>query len=173
MADPNEPDYDRIRGVLERAVARVCPRQMAGQREDIVQAAMLRVLEAGRRREQNGIRTTSYLWQVAYTTTIDEIRRSSRRKEVALEEGREEHPAFAVQPGLAVEAERRHLGLEIQDCLARLIEPRRLAAILHLHGFRADESALALGWNVKRVQNLTYRALADLRRCLESKGIRP
>ena len=30
-----------------------------------------------------------------------------------------------------------------------------------------------LGWNAKRADNLVYRGLADLRRCLTAKGIEP
>jgi len=165
-----DDEATRLREVLVRAVARVCPRHLASQRDDIVQNALMRVLEIQRRGEQNAVRTSSYLWQAAYTATIDEIRRRSRRKEVALEDTAAEGP---VQASRVDEEERRRIGLEIARCLARLAPPRRHAVGLYLFGFQADESARVLGWNAKRAQNLTYRGLADLRRCLESKGVRP
>ena len=65
------------------------------------------------------------------------------------------------------------LGVGIRDCLGGLAEPRRLAVLLHLEGFRAEEASRVLHWDVKRVQNLIYRGLADLRRCLEGKGLVP
>jgi len=158
-------DPTQLREVLVRAVARVCPPFLASQREDIVQNALMRVLPGiGRPGEQDPIRTSSYLWQAAYTATMDEIRRRSRRKEVALEESAADRPAGASDP---------ELGLEIRDCLERLAPPRRRAVGLHLFGFHAEEAARALGQDVKHMQNLTYRGLADLRRCLEAKGIRP
>lgn len=160
----------RLREVLVRAVARVCPRHLRNQQDDIVQNALTRVLEIQRKGEQNAVRTSSYLWQAAYTATIDEIRRRSRRKEVALEDTAAEGPPRST----SVDEEERHrIGLEIRDCLGRLAPPRRHAVGLYLFGFQADESARVLGSNVKRTQNLTYRGLADLRRCLESKGVRP
>jgi len=163
-------DATRLREVLVRAVARVCPRHLASQRDDIVQNALMRILEITRKGEQHAVRTSSYLWQAAYTATIDEIRRLSRRKEVALDATATEGSIDTRQP----DPELRHqVGLEIRDCLGRLAPPRRRAVGLYLFGFQAEESARVLGWNVKRARNLTYRGLADLRRCLEAKGIRP
>jgi len=63
------------------------------------------------------------------------------------------------------------LGLGIRDCLTRLAEQRRAAVLLHLEGFRAEEVSRVLGWDLKRIRNLTYRGLADLRRCLADKGL--
>jgi len=163
-------DATRLREVLVRAVARVCPPHLAAQRDDIVQNALMRVLEITRRGEQNAVRTSSYLWQAAYTATIDEIRRLSRRKEVALDA---QPDRTAIEAPRHDEEQRHQIGLEIRDCLGRLAPPRRRAVGLYLLGFQAEESARVLGSKVKHMQNLTYRGLADLRRCLESKGIRP
>ena len=44
---------------------------------------------------------------------------------------------------------------------------------LHLHGFSAEQAARSLGYLLKRVQNLTYRGLAELRKCLRTKGAVP
>jgi RNA polymerase sigma-70 factor (ECF subfamily) len=30
-----------------------------------------------------------------------------------------------------------------------------------------------MGWTEKKAENLVYRGLADLRRCLSAKGLRP
>ena len=166
-----DKELARLRAVLSAAVARVCPRRLAHLREDIVQAAILRVIESQRRSEQPGIRTASYLWKVAYTAMVDELRRVDRRREVPMEDGLLENPPDAAVS--AHDASDRHLGIEIRDCIARLIEPRRVSVVLHLLGFQAEEAALSLGWGLKRLRNLTYRGLADLRRCLEAKGLKP
>jgi len=167
------PDYESLRTVLERAVARVCPRSLAAQREDIVQAAVIRVMEVLRKGEQDEIRSSSYLWQVATSVTVDEIRRATRRKEVSLDELAPEGQVSGARLDPEQETAGRELGNEIRDCLTRLIRPRRLAVTLHLYGFRAEEAQRVLGWGVKRIRNLTYRGLADLRRCLEAKGLAP
>jgi DNA-directed RNA polymerase specialized sigma24 family protein len=37
---------------------------------------------------------------------------------------------------------------------------------LYLEGLKASEIGRALGWTEKRVQNMVYRGLEDLRECL-------
>ncbi len=177
-ASPGD-DYDRIRQVLERAVARICPARWADRRLDIVQAALLRLLEMDRRAEiasggeKEGPRSASYLWQVAYTAMVDEMRRVGRRREVSLDDARAADPA--IEAPAAPDGHERciDLGRAIQGCLERLVEPRRLAVALHLEGFRAAESARALGWDITRIRNLVFRGMDDLRRCLEGRGVRP
>jgi len=150
---------------LRAAVARACPRDLAHHREDLVQVAMLRVLERERADEQDPIRTASYLWRVAYSVIADELRK--RRTEAGGLRGTSMVEEVKQDQGVPSP----ELGLAIRDCLALLAEPRRLAVLLHLQGFRAEESTRVLRWNVKRVQNLTYRGLADLRSCLAGKGL--
>lgn len=156
---------------LRTAVGRACPSDLGSLREDLVQAALLRVLEHEGQGEQNQVRTASYLWRVAFSVIADELRRRraeelrSRRSGV----GEERSQAGATPPP--------EVGVGIRDCLGGLAEQRRMAVLLHLEGFRAEEASRVLHWvlhwDVKRVQNLTYRALADLRRCLEEKGLVP
>ena len=67
----------------------------------------------------------------------------------------------------------REIRRGVRDCLLTLVRPRRLAVTLHLQGHSVRESAQLLEWNPKRVENLIYRGLGDLRRCLAGKGIAP
>jgi len=173
MHDPGGLDLERMRAVLERAVARACPRRLADRREDIVQAALLKVIEIHRRGEAEALSKPSYLWQVAYSATVDEIRRIARRKEVSFDAPDSPGAAAESLAALGDDIARRDLGREIHDCLERLDEPRRLAASLHLHGFSAPEAAVALRWTLSRARNLVFRGIGDLRRCLEGKGIHP
>jgi RNA polymerase sigma-70 factor (ECF subfamily) len=111
---------------------------------------------------------------VAYTTLVDEIRRLRRRPEVPLEESTGsglEATAAAIGPEQQYAG--REVGRAVRDCLVLLIQPRRLAVVLHLQGHTVPEAAAILGWTAKRTENLVYRGLADLRRCLEGKGISP
>lgn len=166
-------DYERIRAQLARSVARTCPRSLAHMREDIVQNAMLRVLEIQRRGELNPSPPASYLWKVAYTATIDEIRRVRRRSEEALEKM---EPGAARRSTSDTSAEERamwDLGRTVRGCLASMQERRRLVVGLHLLGHELSECARLSGWTFNQVRNLLYRGLADLRRCLASKGVTP
>ncbi len=117
--------------------------------------ALVRLLErpAG---EGTTPRGASYLWRVAYTVVIDEIRRFRRqqRQSEQLDRGDGRTPGPEVRS-------------EILECLRGLQDRRRTAVTLHLQGFRTGEVAAALGWTEKQAENLVYRGLADLRACLE------
>jgi RNA polymerase sigma-70 factor (ECF subfamily) len=138
-----------------------------------VQAALLRVVEIRGAREGDAGFNSSYLWKVAYTATVDEIRRLRRRREVTLEEAGAEITMASPQPGPEEDRAGREIGRQIQDCLALMVEPRRLAVVLHLQGHSVPEAARLLGWSEKRAENLTYRGLADLRSCLRARGVEP
>jgi RNA polymerase sigma-70 factor, ECF subfamily len=149
-----------MRAVLLRAVRHHCPAELQSQTEDLAHTAWLRIMErkAG---EDLGTLEPSYLWRVAFTVVIDEIRRRSAR--VSQAETLKAVPR-PVLPGPDV-------GAEIRDCLEKLPEARQLPVILHLQGFRNEEIGRALQSNEKRAENLVYRGLEQLRRCLAAKGI--
>jgi RNA polymerase sigma-70 factor (ECF subfamily) len=153
--DPDPGSIERIRQVLIRAVERHCPPALAAQREDLVQMALVRLLERPPG-EGTTPRGASYLWRVAYTVIIDEIRRFRRQQRQAEQLPRDERGT----PGPEARS-------EILDCLGALQDRRRTAVTLHLEGFRTAEVATALGWTEKQAENLVYRGLADLRACLE------
>ena len=91
--DPDPGSIERIRQVLIRAVERHCPVALAAHREDLVQMALIRLLERPRG-EGSTPRGASYLWRVAYTVVIDEIRRFRRQQRQAeqLPEGERRTP---------------------------------------------------------------------------------
>lgn len=172
-----EDDYARLRGDLARAVHRICPSWLASRADDLVQVALLRVLELRRKSEENARLSPSYLRKVAYSALIDEIRRWRRRREVPLEtEDGGIDPAAEQESGLPDPEERstgREAGRAIRDCLGIVVRPRRLAVTLHLQGHSVPEIGRLMGWSSKKADNLVYRGLADLRECLGSKGVRP
>jgi RNA polymerase sigma-70 factor, ECF subfamily len=166
-----ERDLARVREDLVRAVARVCPKALADRADDLVQVALMRLVEVHRRSEGKAEFSSFYLRKAAYSAVIDEIRRQRRRQEVPLDaEESEFHPATP-QPDPESSSAGEEIGRAIRDCLARLVRPRRLAVTLHLQGHRVAEAARLLGWSVKKVENLVYRGLADLRGCLTAKGM--
>jgi RNA polymerase sigma-70 factor, ECF subfamily len=147
-------DTERLRAVLLRAVERQCPPELAAHREDFVQLALLRLLDRSRSEGTRPLRA-SYLWKVAYTVIIDEIRRFRRQQR----QGEALAGGDPVVPGPDVRA-------EIQDCLQGLQDRRRVAVTLYLEGFGTSEVAQAMGWTIKQAENLIYRGVADLRDCL-------
>ena len=67
----------------------------------------------------------------------------------------------------------RELGGKVRGCLKAMQRERRLAVMLLLQGHTVPEIAAVLGWVVKRADNMAYRGLADLRRCLSVQGYAP
>lgn len=115
---------------------------------------------------------SSYIYKVAHSALIDEIRRVTRRRETDLDDPSVSAVVVDTKDPERVAASRQ-IGRSIQDCLARIKEERRLAVTLYLQGHTGPEMARILDWAAKRVENLVYRGLADLRECLMSKGIEP
>jgi RNA polymerase sigma-70 factor, ECF subfamily len=117
---------------------------------------------------------TSYLYRVAHSALVDEIRRVRRRREEDLPDDKVETYADASEPPDPERlAASREIGRGIQNCLSRLNRDRRLAVTLYLQGHTVPEAARILDWSAKRTENLVYRGLADLRECLMAKGMRP
>lgn len=166
-----------IRAGLVRAVQRICPPWLASRSEDLVQVAMMRVLDIQRRSEGNAQFSPSYLRKVAYSALVDEIRRWRRRKEAPLEtDDGGIDPAVEQAAGAPDPEERsggREIGGAIRDCLRRMVDARRSAVVLHLQGHSVPEIGKLMGWPGKRADNLVYRGMNDLRECLESKGVTP
>jgi RNA polymerase sigma-70 factor (ECF subfamily) len=162
-----------LRRQLVRAVERTCPRWLAADSDDLVQTALLRVMEIARRREGEAEFSSFYLRRAAYSVVVDEIRRRRRRGEVSLEpEAEGEEPARpSREPDPEKVSASRELGRAISDCLGHLVRPRRIATTLHLQGHRIREVGDLMGWTEKKAENLIYRGLADLRNCLKSQGI--
>jgi len=170
----SEDSAAEMRAVLQRAVRRICPRRLVDRSDDLVQVAMMRVLEVRGRSEGLGTVPASYLYKVAYTTLVDEIRRLSRRPEVPLEdEGREDGPPAPALHSPEDRLAAAELGEAIHQCLGGLGRDRRMAVTLYLQGHTVPQAATLLAWDAKRTENLVYRGLADLRSCLESKGLKP
>lgn len=167
------PDLESLRERLAAAVARVCPHWLRDQREDLVQTALVRIMEIMRREEKEGSFNATYLWRTAYSVTLDEIRRARWKREVPLED----EPGGASAPGRRADPERvaalRETGEGVRACLRGLLPPRRRAVLLHFLGYAPRDAAVILGKSARQISNLIYRGLGDLRRCLERKGLAP
>lgn len=166
-------DLEEVRRHLVAAMRRVCPPSIADEAEDLVQRALIKLMKSQTKSEENRTVSASYLWRVAYTAVIDEIRRRDRRREVSLIENSAVAIPIASQPDPEREAASRGIGDAIRDCLQRIVEARRRAVTLHLVGHTVPEIARLLNQRPKQTDNLVYRGMADLRRCLSGKGITP
>ncbi len=174
----SEARWTTLRAALARAVRRQCPRWLSDHAEDLVQAALIKVMAVSSAGEGNRPLSSFYLYRVAHSALVDEIRRHQRRREVALEvDESQEHPREVVQPRAMGDPEqdaaRRELGVAVRGCLLSMTSDRRQAVMLYLQGHSVPDAARLLGWTAKRTENLVYRGLGDLRCCLRAKGHRP
>jgi RNA polymerase sigma-70 factor (ECF subfamily) len=140
-----------------------------------VQAAVMRVMQVVAKQtsegEGNRVFASSYLYKVAHSALVDEIRRVRRRREDDLDEGEVASVAVSYQDPERIAAS-REIGRGILDCLSQMTRDRRLAVTLYLQGHSVPDASRVLDWPVKRTENLVYRGLAALRQCLLAKGIR-
>jgi RNA polymerase sigma-70 factor (ECF subfamily) len=175
VAPPSSSDVvevnDRLRADVERAVRKVCPRWLVDQIDDLTQTATLRVVQRLRDTADTSVVFTSgYIYRAAYTALIDEIRRRRRLRETPIDPD-----LFAASQ--AERPDRRAASRAIREavtkCLSALAMPRRRAVMLRLQGHSLDEMSALLDAPRKRVDNLLYRGLADLRLCLKSRGVEP
>ena len=169
------PSYEQTiaaaREVLTRAVTRHCPPALLDRREDLVQDALMRVEP---RMREGEVLPNSYLWKTAHTTIIDELRRerSMTRRHDGLATV---HAAGEGDPSVGPDAHIRDTETRdaVRECMHELNDDRQSAVSLYLQGHGVPEIAALIDAPRKRVENLVYRSLAALRKCLEGKGVRP
>jgi len=167
---------DRIDDLTRRVVAAVrrnCPPWLGTQTEDIAQNVLLKLVKYREKHDGKPTFSSVYVEKAASGAVVDEIRRVCRRREGAMSDPEESERMESGAPGPERDSSSREIGLGIVDCLNRLIEPRRVAVTLYLNGCTVPEASGRLRWSLRRTESLVYRGLADLRRCLERKGLRP
>ncbi len=172
---PSEPrpvaSAAALRAALQQRVRRYCPAWMQDEVDDLVQIAWMRLDETLKKNEGNRTDAAHYVGRLAYCVTVDEIRRRRRRHEVPVEGLEYTLSSEAVDPQRALGA--REIGDAIEACLKRLLPRRRSAVAVYLQGHSLRDTGALLGWTAKRAENMVFRGLADLRRCLAGKGIKP
>ncbi len=174
VADAMSPEaLEELRRRIVAAVRRTCPGRLAADAEDIVQTVLARLVLAPRPGEGNPSYSSMYVMKAAHGATVDELRRLARRREDSLEVVTTPDTVTAPDAGPERRAVSEEIARGVRNCLARLVRPRRLAVTLYLQGCTVPETAGILRWSGKKTENLVYRGLADLRRCLATKGLQP
>ena len=168
-----ETTFSDLRRRVTAAVRRHCPVWLASQAEDIAQNVVLKLHKSMDARDGNRTFSSVYLEKSASGAVVDEIRRACRRRESPVEEPSALDRVAIPQRSPEDQAASGEVACGILDCLTRLIRPRRLAVTLYLYGCTVPEASRRLGWALRKTESLVYRGLADLRVCLERKGLRP
>ena len=167
---------DQYGRFLRGVIARLCPRNLGVQFDDIEQEARLRLwkaLQSERKIED----AASYLYRIAATATIDAVRRVQARREETLDrEGDDEGDLppihlSAPESSLELSTARKLLMQRVAKVLERWPPERRLLLNLHLLGFTTQEIAQQLDWTEPKARNLVYRTLHGLRESLRAAGV--
>ena len=162
-------DVDRLRAELLHAIRKICPSWLASEAEDLAQLATGRVLD--RLKDGSGVTLQrAYLYRVAYSVLVDEIRRRRRRPEVQIDP---DFVASSGEPSPDRRLKAHEIAAAIRRCLSKLITDRRRAVTLHLLGHSTAEIVALLGWQRKQAENLIFRGMSDLRACLTAGGVTP
>ena len=168
----DEREYATLRKAIVRAVRRACPGWLSSHSEDIAQIAMTKivgVLEGGKPLAEL---SKAYVARVAYNAVVDEIRRHRRRHALAAVE--DEPPSSPTRrSGRSGRSRARSSGSRSKSASKGWRRSRRVAVGLYLEGRGATEIAQMFQWKRKQADNLVYRGLADLRKCLGAKGFTP
>jgi RNA polymerase sigma-70 factor (ECF subfamily) len=172
---PPDPEAraEYLRTLLTAAVRRSCPGWLESQIEDLVHGCVIKVMAILEKNEGKGDLSPSYMWRVAYSAVIDEIRRRRRLREVPIETQEGVLDLRSSFPGPERQTISSGVAKGIRSCLAALPQARRTAVTLHLLGHSVPEIARLLEWKSKRADNLVYRGIDDLRQCLRAKGVTP
>jgi RNA polymerase sigma-70 factor, ECF subfamily len=174
---PSDERWTPLVSAMTRAVRRQCPSWLRAEADDIAQRALAKIVAAEKVGEGKPPLAPFYLYKLAHSALVDEIRRRRRRQEVALDDVSDVAPEERAAPRLVRTPEShaafRELGSAVRDCLIAMKRERRLSVALYLQEHTVPEAARILGWGLKRTENLVYRGLADLRACLEAKGHKP
>jgi len=168
-----DPQFEVLRRRVVSAVRRHCPPRLAGEAEDIAQNVLVKLLKSAKKSAGNKTFSSVYLEKSACGAVVDEIRRACRRREDPVQDPDGMDAMASKQAGPERGSASGEIARGILDCLTRLSRSRRLVVTLYLHGCTVPEAAARRGWTLTKTESLVYRGMADLRCCLERKGLTP
>ena len=161
----------KIPCILLAIVRRLTPCWMRPETEDLTQQALVRVAGAYRRDPSRTL-NKSYLNQVARSVVLDHVRKH-RDRTVTADTDVVDRAAACRTTDPELQAANGQTAAAIQQAVAALLPDRAAAVRLYLAGHSGPEIARQLGTSRKRVENLTYRGLKDLRANLAAAGFTP
>lgn len=168
-----ERDIEEIIGQFARLIRQVIQKNLHRgddiDLEDIEQEVRLKIwkfLKKGKKVDN----LASYIKRVAYSTTIDELRRMMKQRPTRDQEGMKK--VFDNIHGPARRAGDSSPEVRLEDAETRqsvgalidtLSENRRRVLHLYLSGMSIEEISESLAWDRPRVRHLFYRGLDDLK----------
>lgn len=155
--------YSRL---IRSAIGRVAGPLMSSEAEDIEQKVLISLWRS-MPGEQMPSHPSSYLYKAAVRETVRTMTGRNRVHVVELDDNQHDD-----QPTPEQALESKELGVAIRDAMTTLLPDRKRAVQAHLMGFDVQEIMTMQDWPYNKARNLISRGMADLRRELESRGIR-
>lgn len=140
--------------------------------DEVVQELRLRMWKSLGTAEMIRRAKPTYIYRVAISASIDIIRRRRARKvdAASLDDGADTMPDPHRSADMQIEGQ--EVTAAVHRAVSLLAESRRAVVRMYLAGYDREEIGNLLGWSEAKTRNLLYRGLADLRKTLESWGIR-
>ncbi len=166
---------ERLSALVRRVVAAHLHKNDSVYLEDIEQEVKLKIYDYLRKGKkiQN---LASYIKRMAYSTTIDELRKA--RKQTPPQEATELRHVYLLtehlrpgdsEPSPHTFLEKKEWRARILRNLERLGENRRQVLRLYLDGFSIDEICEFFGWDPVKVRHLLYRGIDDLKKLIRAE----
>jgi RNA polymerase sigma-70 factor (ECF subfamily) len=165
---------------LRNVIASVVPANLGIQIDDIQQEVRIKLWKAFQK-DLEIKDYASYIHRIAFTTTIDAIRRVKARKEeqfftanAADESSNRTNINNSVadqSPGVDEIVESEEILRHIERILSTMNANSRSVIKLYLQGLNTTETAAVCGWSEPKARNVLYRALNVLRNELKAAGI--
>jgi RNA polymerase sigma factor (sigma-70 family) len=171
-------EYGRL---IRSVVRKVCRARPVIDVEDVEQEVRLKLWKVLSNRTEID-HFPSYVYRVAYSVAIDQLRRVDVRPEDQFFAGESDDAGNAETGELErVPADSRVAPDRLAACreaaavvgaeVERLSDKRRQAVKLYLLGMNHVEISTTTGWSESVARNHLYRGLADLREALAARGI--
>lgn len=137
---------------------------------DIAQQVFIRVWRSAPRYEPSA-KFTTWLFTITRNLVFNEMRKRSRRKEVSIEEERENDPpkqfAHPTAPSADILTQQAELEKALDRAIQSLPEKQRLAVVMRRYQDAPYEDICAvLGMSLPAVKSLLFRARTELRKHL-------
>ena len=174
IAAGDEVAFEQLFERYRRHVARVASRFFAQreQMEEIIQDSFTKAYFAlGTYHGTHAASFKAWLTQIAVNSCYDQLRRTRRRPEQALDSSDNESHQFAIQLRAmdpASDVERTAVSRDLAEKLLARLSPddRMVLTLLDVEGFSVAEIADFTKWSVSKVKVRAHRARAHLRKVL-------
>jgi RNA polymerase sigma-70 factor (ECF subfamily) len=171
-----EQVIERYSALIKAVIARTYSGGLELNADDIVQEVKIKLWKELSKQEKI-VNLKAFICQIAFTTTIDEIRKIKTRRQEPLPEQEQEMDLLMSgrgkpdPPTPQVELERKEIQRLVVSAVDSLGDNRRQVVKLYLYGMNYKEIAAELGWSEGKARNLLYRGLEELSEILKSKGV--